>query len=164
MSACARPATCVHIPTLRSREPQPAEYAGTTCYEAGYLVARNAGWRNVRPVIDLAACTGCLQCYLYCPDGTIFKVVPVSGASPRAAVQVAVDYDFCKGCGVCAKECRFGAIVMRSEQEMLALETDACEAHAAAPAASSSCDPAPAALMANAVAPSAPAPAKEATR
>ena len=151
MSEAVRPATCTHIPTLRTREPQPAEYAGTTCYEAGYLVARNAGWRNMRPVVDPTACTGCLQCYLYCPDGTIFKAAPAPGANPKATVQVAVDYDFCKGCGVCAKECRFGAIAMRNEQEMLALEARACEAHAAASAASSSCEPTP-------------APAKEATR
>ncbi len=37
-------------------------------------MAKNAGWRNLRPVIDATSCTGCLQCYLYCPDGTVYKV------------------------------------------------------------------------------------------
>lgn len=169
----SRPDDCA-IPTLHGSEPKPEEYARTTCYEAGFLVAKNAGWRNIRPVVDRAACTGCLECYMHCPDGTIYKVnadaacavakAPASeGASvassvdePSAAaasaddaaavasdspkpkrrppVLVAVDYDFCKGCGVCAKVCRFDAIAMVSEREALAAE------HAAANASSSAAD------------------------
>lgn len=140
------------IPALRGSEPRPEEYARTTCYEAGFLVARNAGWRNIRPVVDRVACTGCLECYMHCPDGTIYKVdadaacaaaeVPAGGDAAAAAsaddaaavasggakpkrrppVLVAVDYDFCKGCGVCAKVCRFDAIAMVSEREALAAE------------------------------------------
>ncbi len=36
-----------------------------TAYEAGYLVTKNAGWRNARPVLDETKCIGCLNCYLY---------------------------------------------------------------------------------------------------
>lgn len=117
-----------HIPVLRSEQLDPAQYARTTCFEAGYLVDVNAGWRNVRPVIDTSACTGCLQCYLYCPDGTIFKVKPseaahdASASAKQPTCLVAVDYDFCKGCGICAKMCKFAAITMMPEQEALAEE------------------------------------------
>lgn len=76
-----------------------------TAYEAGYLVTKNAGWRNRRPVIDPAQCVGCLQCYLYCPDGVIYK----------KDGKVAVDYDFCKGCGICNRICKPGAIRMEAE-------------------------------------------------
>ena len=58
-----------------------------------------------------AACTGCLQCYLYCPDGAIFKV---SGQN-KAGVSVDIDLDFCKGCGVCAAACKFDALSMAPE-------------------------------------------------
>ena len=79
-------------------------------------MAKNAGWRNMRPVLDADKCTGCLQCYLYCPDGCIFR--PARQATDAAGTAaVAIDYDFCKGCGVCVEVCRFGALAMVPESE-----------------------------------------------
>lgn len=115
-----------HIPLLHEFHTPPEEYARTTCFTAGHLVTKNAGWRNIRPVLNADACTGCLQCYLYCPDGTIYKVAPQTeqgGAAAAApAAPIAIDYDFCKGCGICAKMCKFGAIEMVSEADALAEE------------------------------------------
>lgn len=105
------------IPVLRDDVLDPDDFARTTCFEAGHLVTKNAGWRNVRPVIDRVACTGCLQCYLYCPDGTVFKIDGLDGKTA-----VAIDYDFCKGCGICAKICAVDAIDMIFEKEALAAE------------------------------------------
>lgn len=104
-SAAQRPEGTL-IPSLRSGQLDPAVYARSTCWEAGYLVSRNAGWRTVRPVIDASRCSSCLQCYMLCPDGTVFKT---------ADGGVAVDYDFCKGCGICAKACALGCIQMVAE-------------------------------------------------
>jgi 2-oxoacid:acceptor oxidoreductase delta subunit (pyruvate/2-ketoisovalerate family) len=72
----------------------------------GFIIETNAGWRTERPVVDRGKCVGCLQCYLVCPEGTIYK----------DADKVAVDYDFCKGCGICAVECNTGAIDMIFEE------------------------------------------------
>lgn len=83
-----------------------SDYPLGTVFEAGHLVTKNAGWRTVRPVIDTEKCVNCLQCYMYCPDGVIFK----QGKS------IFVDYDFCKGCGICAKICRKGAVSMEAEK------------------------------------------------
>jgi pyruvate ferredoxin oxidoreductase alpha subunit len=61
-------------PYVRDKIPRALdEIPSATAYEAGYLVTKNAGWRNVRPVIHTDKCVGCLQCYLYCPDGVIYK-------------------------------------------------------------------------------------------
>lgn len=106
-SACQRPQGSL-IPTLHSDRLDPATYARSTCWEAGYLVSRNAGWRTARPVLSLERCSGCLQCYMQCPDGTVYKT---------AEGGVAVDYDFCKGCGICAKACALGCIQMIAEGE-----------------------------------------------
>ena len=71
-------------PYLRNFVPTSFEdIPDATAYEAGYLVTKNAGWRNVRPVIDNTKCVGCLNCYLYCPDGVIF----------REGSKVNIDYD-----------------------------------------------------------------------
>ncbi len=94
-------------PFLREKVPSGIDdIPNVTAYEAGYLVTKNSGWRNFRPVIDTQKCVGCLSCYLHCPDGVIF----------RKDGKVAIDYDFCKGCGICEKICRPGAIVMEAEK------------------------------------------------
>ncbi len=83
------------------------EVPENTSFEAGYLVSVNSGWRSVRPVIDTGKCIGCEQCYLYCPDGVI----------SIEAGKAAIDYDFCKGCGICAKICRLHAITIEEERK-----------------------------------------------
>ncbi|MGN0894379.1 MAG: 4Fe-4S binding protein [Succinivibrio sp.] len=74
-------------------------------YKPG-LVTVNAGWRNEKPVCDKDKCNSCYLCYLYCPDGVIAK----------AENGISIDYDFCKGCGICAKICRQKAIAMEAEK------------------------------------------------
>lgn len=83
------------------------EIPAYTSFEAGYLTTENSGWRSIRPVVNQANCVGCEQCYLYCPDGVISVV---DG-------KIQIDYDFCKGCGICAKICRPGAIGMEAERK-----------------------------------------------
>ncbi len=91
---------------------RPEEFARSTCFEGGYLTSVNAGWRSLRPLIDPVQCTLCLNCYMYCPDGTIFKVRDGEGV----CTALAIDYDFCKGCGVCAKVCPVPCIAMVDER------------------------------------------------
>lgn len=50
-------------------------------------------------------CTECDNCYIYCPDVAIAK----------REGGFEVDYHFCKGCGVCAKECPRSALEMIEE-------------------------------------------------
>ncbi|MFQ5711731.1 MAG: 4Fe-4S binding protein [Candidatus Geothermarchaeales archaeon] len=67
---------------------------------------KTGDWRTHRPVLDEEKCTGCLVCWIYCPEPAI----------KRAGEIIEFDYDFCKGCGICAEECRIGAIEMVEER------------------------------------------------
>jgi pyruvate ferredoxin oxidoreductase delta subunit len=77
---------------------------GSTCV-SDHLTSINAGWRTFKPVIDQEKCVNCLRCFLVCPDGVIDKSGP----------QLEIDYDYCKGCGICAVECKLNAIEMVKE-------------------------------------------------
>lgn len=58
-------------------------------------VNKTGSWRTFAPVLDDAKCTNCLICWFYCPDGAIV----------RGEKHVSVNYDYCKGCGVCVEVC-----------------------------------------------------------
>lgn len=93
-------------PYLRAKKTfSAAEIPEATAFEAGYLVSVNSGWRSIRPTVDTGRCVGCEQCYLYCTDG----VIAIHNG------KAVIDYDFCKGCGICAKICKIGAIGMEAE-------------------------------------------------
>ena len=79
--------------------------------EAGSAVKFKTGsWRAFKPIWIEENCTQCLFCWLYCPDMSV-KV--------EDGKMFGFDYDYCKGCGVCARECpgKKGnkAIVMEEE-------------------------------------------------
>ncbi len=52
-------------------------------------------------------CIECKNCYVFCPDASIIKTGEVLSHQ--------VDYDFCKGCGICFSECPRGAISLKEE-------------------------------------------------
>ena len=54
-------------------------------------------------------CNVCLTCWLLCPDVSVLE----------ADGQIYIDYDYCKGCGICAQECPCGAITMMGEDKWL---------------------------------------------
>ncbi len=84
----------------------------TSHSEAGPGDAGKTGaWRVLRPVMNYEVCIpakrnkeACFICWLYCPDGVITRTVP-----PQ------IDYEYCKGCGICAEECPSKAIRMVPE-------------------------------------------------
>lgn len=61
-------------------------------------------WRTFKPVLDKEKCTKCLICYIYCPDGAIIW-------KPETE-EIEFNYNYCKGCGICANECPIKAIEM----------------------------------------------------
>ena len=73
---------------------------------------KTGSWRIRKPILNPEQCLlvrakkSCYLCWLYCPEGVIARQSPP-----------VIDYDYCKGCGICAQECPSGAIRMVDENE-----------------------------------------------
>lgn len=92
--------------TWKELAPGDLLEAGTAeCFETG-------DWRSFRPIWVPENCIQCLWCWIYCPDSAVLV---------KDAKMEGFDYRYCKGCGICAKECpgKKGqkAIIMKDERE-----------------------------------------------
>lgn len=63
---------------------------------------------EARRCLSCGNCFECDNCYGVCPDNAVIKLGP--------GLRYQFNYDFCKGCGVCAAECPCGAIDMVPEE------------------------------------------------
>lgn len=63
---------------------------------------------EARRCLSCGNCFECDNCYGVCPDNAVIKL----GVGQRFKF----NYDYCKGCGLCAAECPCGAIEMVAEQ------------------------------------------------
>jgi 2-oxoacid:acceptor oxidoreductase delta subunit (pyruvate/2-ketoisovalerate family) len=64
---------------------------------------------EARRCLSCGNCFSCDNCYGMCPDNAVLKL-------ESAVEPYAFDYDYCKGCGICAAECPCGAIEMVPEE------------------------------------------------
>jgi len=82
------------------------------------LFYTTGGWRLEKPVIDHSKCIMCRKCWLYCPDDAVVEAWRET-QGPRGRVfrmkVIDFDYQYCKGCGICAEVCPTGAIKMVRE-------------------------------------------------
>ena len=63
---------------------------------------------EARRCLSCGNCFECDNCYGVCPDNAVIKLGPGN--------RFRFNYDYCKGCGLCATECPCGAISMVPEQ------------------------------------------------
>ena len=92
----------------QSRQPQLSLARRQTSFEevVGGLDEHTA-LLEARRCLSCGTCFECDNCFGVCPDNAVIKL----GAGKRYAI----DYDYCKGCGLCAEECPSGAIDMIKE-------------------------------------------------
>lgn len=64
-------------------------------------------WRSHKPIIHADKCINCDLCWIFCPEGVVGR--------PRKEARYTINYDFCKGCGICAEGCPTKAIEMVTE-------------------------------------------------
>jgi len=82
------------------------EVITTLSYPKKGAMGKTGSWRVFRPVLDKDRCVKCLRCWIFCPEGAIVRLDDDS---------IEINYDYCKGCGICARECKVNAITMERE-------------------------------------------------
>jgi 2-oxoacid:acceptor oxidoreductase delta subunit (pyruvate/2-ketoisovalerate family) len=89
-------------------QPLLNELRRRTTFEevVGGLTEENALF-EARRCMSCGNCFECDNCFGVCPDNAIVKLGP--------GKRFSVNYDYCKGCGVCAAECPSGSIEMVPE-------------------------------------------------
>ncbi len=71
--------------------PEERDYTDFSSYTATV-----ASWRVLKPVYNSDICIDCQNCWVWCPDTSIIS---------RDKQMLGIDYDHCKGCGVCVEVC-----------------------------------------------------------
>jgi len=71
--------------------PEDRHYTDFSSYTATV-----ASWRVLKPVYNRDICIDCQNCWVWCPDTSIIS---------RDKQMLGIDYDHCKGCGVCVEVC-----------------------------------------------------------
>ncbi len=69
---------------------------------------QTGAWRSQRPTYDFSKCIKCGLCQLFCPEGCI---------EPNKDGYFEANLYYCKGCGICARECWPRVITMVEEEE-----------------------------------------------
>jgi 2-oxoacid:acceptor oxidoreductase delta subunit (pyruvate/2-ketoisovalerate family) len=70
-------------------------------------LTENAALREAERCFSCGTCNECENCYIFCPDASVLR--------EGEKISQQVDYDFCKGCGICFVECPRRAISLEEE-------------------------------------------------
>lgn len=98
-------------PAARAEEAllPPDRRAGSAEIAAGLAAVEVAA--EAHRCFSCGNCMACDNCWTLCPDQAVLKVAEHAPHGSRYLI----DYDYCKGCGLCAHECPVGYIAMEAE-------------------------------------------------
>jgi NADPH-dependent glutamate synthase beta subunit-like oxidoreductase len=95
-------------PAKRQRESRSAVKERIKGFkEVSSTLSEDAAAEEAERCFGCGTCNECENCYVFCPDNSILKTGSILSHQ--------VDYDFCKGCGICFTECPRGAISLKEE-------------------------------------------------
>jgi 2-oxoacid:acceptor oxidoreductase delta subunit (pyruvate/2-ketoisovalerate family) len=80
-----------------------------------HTLGAEAAKREVARCMHCGRCTECDNCLIFCPDMSVL-------VKAQHGFGYSVDYDYCKGCGICFTECPRHAITMIDEEVPLIKE------------------------------------------
>lgn len=92
------------IPRIQEKH-SPKEKATQSFDEVIMGLDQTEAVQSAERCFQCGVCNRCRNCYFFCPDVAIFM----------KKEGLAIDYDHCKGCGICAQECPRGVIVLKGE-------------------------------------------------
>lgn len=76
--------------------------------EIDLKISANLAIREADRCFNCGICNQCDNCYMYCPDIAVIR--EKNGEIRR------INYDYCKGCGLCVVECPRNAMTLRKEE------------------------------------------------
>ena len=96
-------------PSTRRRESKgPAKKRIKGFGEVTSTLTESIALEEGERCFSCGTCNECENCYVFCPDASVIKKEEILSHQ--------VDYDFCKGCGICFSECPRGAISLKEEE------------------------------------------------
>ena len=95
-------------PTLRVEEPVLPVAERTDTAEIDGPLSGAAISREAARCFSCGNCLACDNCWTFCPDNAVIKTTALA----KDGSHYVFDYEYCKGCGICASECPCGYIVM----------------------------------------------------
>ena len=78
-------------PDVTAIQPEDRFYSKSNSFTVSV-----ADWRIEKPLFNKEHCIDCQFCWIYCPDMSIIS---------RDKKMIGIDYDHCKGCGICVEVC-----------------------------------------------------------
>ncbi len=89
----------------RFKLPAPERVGDFSEVAAG--LAEHQATKEAGRCFSCGICNGCENCYIFCPD--------LSVITDEGVVSYRINYDYCKGCGICLAECPRNALSLEKE-------------------------------------------------